>query len=149
MKVSELAVLLNITPDTVRFYTRAGFLSPIKNSINGYKEYSKTDKDRLRFIVNARQIGFSVKDIEQIFNHAEQDGSACPTVRKLVEERLQQTEVKFQQIKELRDNMKNAIDQWRSLPDKSSSNEIICHLIESFFIDSQQPQKLNQGRINR
>ncbi len=139
MKVSELATVLEITADTVRFYTRAGFLSPNKNQINGYKQYSQEDKNRLRFIVNARQIGFSVKDIEQILNHADQDGSACPMVRKLIEARLQQTEQKFQQIKQLRNNMRSAVEQWQSLPDRSSSNEIICHLIDSFTVDKQRP----------
>ena len=140
MKVSELAAALEITADTVRFYTRTGFLSPNKSQLNGYKEYSLEDKNRLRFIVNARQIGFSVKDIQQILNHAEQDESACPTVRKLIEERLQQTEVQFQQIKNLRNNMRSAIEQWQFLPDKSSSDEIICHLIDSFTSDIQKQE---------
>lgn len=137
MKVSELANALDITPDTVRYYTRAGFLEPKKNSINGYKEYSRAEKNRLRFIVNARQIGFSVKDIEKILNHANKDDSACPMVRKLIEERLQQTEEKFQQIKRLRNNMKMAIEKWQMLPDKSSSDDMICHLIDSFTSEAQ------------
>lgn len=146
MKVSELAERLEITPDTVRFYTRKGFLFPIKCPINGYKEYSKEDKNRLQFIVNARQIGFSVKDIEQIFNHADKSESACPVVRQLIEERLLQTEQKFQQVKELRNNMRSAVEQWQSLPDKSSSNEIICHLIDSFIVGKSQNSKLNRSR---
>jgi len=132
MKVSELAKELDITPDTVRFYTRVGFLTPLKSKSNGYKEYSKSDLNRLRFIVSARQIGFSVKDIELILQHAKERDSACPTVRKLIEERLRQTEQQFQQIKELRNKMKKAIGQWGSLPDQNSSDEILCHLIESF-----------------
>jgi len=149
MKVSELAESLAVTPDTVRFYTRAGFICPAKNSHNGYKEYSKEDKNRLRFIVDARQIGFSVKDIEQILNHAEQDESACPIVRKLIEERLEQTEVQFQQIKTLRNNMKRAIDQWQNLPDKTSSNEIICHLIDTFAEDNHTQQKTNKKEVTK
>jgi DNA-binding transcriptional MerR regulator len=141
MKVSELAQSLEITPDTVRYYTRAGFLTPKKNNENGYKDYSLQDKKRLRFIVNARQIGFSVKDIQQILQHAQDDDSACPMVRKLIEERLQQTEVQFQQIKTLRNKMRDAVEQWQALPDQTSSNEIICHLIESFTQQSDMRQK--------
>jgi len=144
MKVSELAKSLDITPDTVRYYTRAGFLTPLKSSSNGYKEYSKIDRNRLRFIVSARQIGFSVKDIEQILQHAKEQDSACPTVRKLIEERLHQTEVQFQQIRKLRSKMKNAISQWQSLPDQNSSNEIICHLIETFTTENDDNHTDNQ-----
>lgn len=37
MKVIDLAKRLGVTADTVRYYTRIGFLSPHKNPTNGYK----------------------------------------------------------------------------------------------------------------
>ena len=149
MKVSELAQSLNITLDTVRYYSRAGFITPEKNSINGYKDYSSRDKVRLQFIVNARQIGFSVKDIEKILQLAKEQDSACALVRKLIEERLQQTEVKFQQVKSLRNKMRAAVEQWQLLPDQTSSNEIICHLIDSFTQQSNDKKSKNSKRVTK
>ncbi len=133
MKVSELAESLTITADTVRFYTRNGFITPQKNQINGYRHYSDHDKSRLRFIVNARKLGFSVNDIEHILRQADHGGSACPLVRSLIEQRLQETEAQYQESKALREKMKIAISQWQSLPDKKPSNAMICHLIENFI----------------
>jgi len=92
MIVSELAQFLGITADTVRFYTREGFLAPARNKVNGYKEYSNQDKSRLRFILSARNLGFTVEDIRQILGKADQGKTACPLVRQVISERLQQME---------------------------------------------------------
>jgi DNA-binding transcriptional MerR regulator len=67
-------------------------LSPKKSGLNGYKTYSSKSFQRLKFILSARQLGFSVRDIEQILDHADQGTTACPMVRNLQEQRLQETE---------------------------------------------------------
>ncbi len=132
MKVVELAKRLAITPDTVRFYTRKNFLIPNKNLQNGYKQYGEAEVKRLRFILSARQLGFSVKDIAQILHQADHGDSACPLVRDLIEQRLEQTKTQFEQTKALREKMELAIEQWQVLPDMAPSKEMICHLIETF-----------------
>ena len=71
MKVLELAKQLGVTAETVRFYTRIGVLRPTKDSANGYRIYSDKDLRRLRFVLNARQLGFSVDDIKDILAHAD------------------------------------------------------------------------------
>ena len=69
MKVSELAKAYGTTPDTVRYYTRLKLLNPIKSE-NGYKYYPPTEVSRFKFILSARQLGFSVSDIQQIVDEA-------------------------------------------------------------------------------
>jgi DNA-binding transcriptional MerR regulator len=132
MTVGQLAKKLSITPESVRFYTRKGLVLPLKNKENGYRVYSKIDENRLQFIVNARHLGFSIKDISKILLQADESDTACPLVRELIKQRLAQTEVQYQQSKALREKMKAAITQWQSLPDRESSKEILCHLIDSF-----------------
>jgi len=136
MQVSELANRLNITTDTVRYYTRLGFVEPGKNPFNGYKTFSHADYKRLKFIVSARQLGFTVKDIGQILEHADQGMSACPLVRKLIEQRLEENRIQFEQAVSLRLQMESAVEQWRVLPDREPDSEMICHLIETFVANS-------------
>ena len=95
MKVSELAKKLRVTADTVRFYTRNGFLSPVKNNTNGYKSYRVKDQNRLRFIISARQLGFTVLDIERLLAESDQGHSACELARELIEKKLVETEHQF------------------------------------------------------
>lgn len=132
MRVLDLARRLGVTADTVRFYTRNGFLNPIKNPRNGYHEYNETDYRRLRFILSARQLGFSVDDIDQLLREADAGKTPCPKVRKLIEQRIEEFERRFADTTKLIERMRSAVQEWRSQPDREPNGKMICHLIENF-----------------
>ncbi len=132
MRVSQVAEELGITPDTVRFYSRLKLLTPSINPQNAYKEYSPSDIRRLKFIVAARQLGFTVDDITTILGKADDHQSPCPTVRNLIEKRLEETEKQFQDLVALRARMNAAIALWEQIPDRVPTGHMICHMIENF-----------------
>jgi len=132
MRVNQLAAALDVSADTVRYYTRIGMLAPKRNLHNGYKEYTAADRQRLGFILAARQLGFSVKDIDIILAQAKTGRTACPLARELIEERLKETDRKFAETKALRARMQAAVYDWESKPNKAPTGQMICHLIESF-----------------
>ena len=130
MRVTELANAMNTTADTVRYYTRIGLIVPIKSPNNGYKTYSKKNKQRLKFILSARQLDFSVEEIKDILTESDKGHTACPLVREIVEHRLTETEKQFQAALLLREKLRAAIKDWQTKPDKAPSGHMICHLIE-------------------
>ena len=132
MRVKDVANTLAVSAETVRFYTRKGFLSPSRNSGNGYKEYGKNDLNRMRFILSARSLGFSVNDIGEIFAVADKKSTPCPLVRGLIEKRLYETEQQYRETQKLRHRMQSAVRSWNSLPDVEPTGDMICHLIENF-----------------
>ena len=132
MRVSQFTKTLGVAPDTVRYYTRIGFLFPQINSDNGYKEYGSFERNRLHFILSARHLGFSVKDIKSILIGSDKGQTSCLLVRELIEKRLEETELQFQQMLKLRTRMRSAIKDWQDKPNKAATSEMICHLIESF-----------------
>jgi len=130
MRVTELAKTINTTPDTVRYYTRIGLITPIKSANNGYKLYGEKDQQRLKFILSARQLNFSVEEITNILIESDKGHTACPLVRKIVEHRLAETEKQFQAALLLREKLRKAIEDWQDKPDKAPTGHMICHLIE-------------------
>lgn len=132
MKVIELARRLGVTADTVRFHTRVGILQPKKNKINGYWDYDERELQRLRFVLCARQLGFSVEDIQQILAQGDKNTTPCPTVRRLIDQRLHETEQRFKETLQLRKRMKQAVSEWGQKPDKLPTGNMICYLIEEF-----------------
>jgi hypothetical protein len=48
MHVNQLAHSLQVSTDTVRFYTKIAFLRPLKSAVNGYKIYDESDRQRLQ-----------------------------------------------------------------------------------------------------
>lgn len=132
MKVSELAKSLNTTAETVRHYTRIGFLNPSVNKFNGYKHYSPKEEHRLSFILSARQLGFSVKDIGLILNKSDNGKTPCPVVREIIALRIHESNLLFEKTLALKTKMESAMKRWNSEPDQAPTGSMICHLIESF-----------------
>jgi len=132
MQVKQIAQSLSVSADTVRYYTRIGYLSPARNLNNGYKEYGQKDVDRMRFILGARQLGFSVEDIGLFIKEAGKGRTACPMVRNLVSHRLKETEARFKEAQALRNRMKKAVREWEDKPNKVPTGNMVCHLIENF-----------------
>lgn len=130
MKVSEIAQAAAVNPDTVRFYTREGLLSPRRNPDNNYQQYDTEDLRRLRFARKARLLGFSLPEIKSILSQADDHHSPCPMVREVFEQRLTSVEREIAELIQLRDRMKNALSAWQAMPDGTPDGHTICRLIE-------------------
>jgi DNA-binding transcriptional MerR regulator len=124
---------------TVRYYTRIGLLKPSRDMRNGYKVYKQSDKDRLKFINSAKELGFTLAEIEEILDHAINGDSPCPMVREIVEKRIKENKEKIKQMKKLQTRLEKAAERWQSMPDSSPDGNSVCHLIESFASDDRTP----------
>src|SRR5215470_17512371 len=63
LRVAELAERAGVAPSTVRFYERAGLLSPARRAVNGYRVFDESALDELAFISRAKGIGMSLEEI--------------------------------------------------------------------------------------
>lgn len=138
MKVSELARASETSPDTVRYYTREGLLSPSRDPDNNYQLYNADDLRRLKFARKARQLGFSLPEIKAILAQADDQHSPCPMVREVFERRLLNVEQRIAELTELRDRMRSALGTWQTMPDGTPDGHTICQLIEHWEAEPRQ-----------
>ncbi len=131
MKVRHLAKIANVTSETVRYYTREGLLSPTRDPNNGYKIYSDADLQRLQFIIRAKSIGFSLKEIKNILGNAEKGESPCPMVRGLLADKIKETEEEIKRLQAKLTIMKETQENWQNISDGQPNKDSVCPLIES------------------
>ncbi|HMJ76329.1 MAG TPA: MerR family transcriptional regulator [Iamia sp.] len=62
--IGELAEAAGVAVDTVRFYERRGLLPPPPRTPSGYRQYDDDALDRLRFILRAKELGFTLAEID-------------------------------------------------------------------------------------
>jgi DNA-binding transcriptional MerR regulator len=55
-----------VAPSTVRFYERAGLLSPPRRAANGYRLFDESALEEMAFIARAKRIGMSLEDISDL-----------------------------------------------------------------------------------
>ncbi|MEO7659027.1 MAG: MerR family DNA-binding protein [Pyrinomonadaceae bacterium] len=132
LTASILAKRANVPLFTVRYYTRIGLLKPSRDLRNGYKIYNPGDSNRLRFIAAAKELGFTLAEIDEILDHAAHGDSPCPMVRDIVETRIKENKEKIRQMKRLQTRLESASKMWLSQKDSEPDGHSVCRLIESF-----------------
>ena len=135
MTASELARRANLPVYTVRHYTRIGLLKPSRDLRNGYRLYKPSDKNRLRFILAAKNLGFTLAEIESILDHAQHGDSPCPMVRDIVQKRIEENEQKIRELQQMQDRLERATIVWRTMDNSEPDGHSVCRLIESFSDD--------------
>jgi DNA-binding transcriptional MerR regulator len=128
---SVLAKKTNLPIYTVRHYTRIGLLQPARNSTNNYKVYQPSDAARLKFIVAAKNLGFTLAEITQILDKAEHGESPCPSVRKIIVHHIEENRRKIKEMQRMQKKMESALKDWENLHDSMPTGTSVCHLIES------------------
>ena len=131
MTAQTLADRSGVPVENVRYYTRRGLLKPARHSRNNYKLYRESDIARLKFIRQAKNLGYTLKEIAKIFEQSRRGDSACPLVREIIERRIADHRKKLDEMLELQGRMETALAGWAALPDKAPDGHTVCHLIES------------------
>lgn len=132
MTAAVLAKRADVPLFTVRYYTRIGLLKPSRDLRNGYKIYKPSDKERLRFITSAKELGFTLAEIEEILDHAAHNKTPCPMVRDVVEKRIEENKEKIRELKRLQKRLESAAEMWKGMKNSTPDGHTVCRLIESF-----------------
>jgi len=132
LTASVLAKEVKVPVYTVRHYTNIGLLHPTKRKDNGYKIYKQSDITLMRFITNAKDLGFTLKEIGEILAEADNGKSSCPLVREIIDRRIAETRQQIKNLKQLKHKMEAAKSQWDEMEDGMPNGHSVCHLIESF-----------------
>ena len=132
MTAGVLAKHADVTLFTVRYYTKIGLLKPSIDLRNGYKIYKQSDKERLQFISAAKDLGFTLAEIEEILDRAAHNKTPCPMVRDIVEKRIEENKQKIRDLKRLQKRLETAAEVWKGMKNSTPDGNSVCRLIESF-----------------
>ena len=108
LRIGELSKLAETNNETLRFYESKGLLEEPRRSDAGYRLYTKTDVQRVQFIMRARKMDFSLKEINELLSlRVTKEESTCGEVKELAENKLKVIEEKVAEL----NRMKGALQQ--------------------------------------
>lgn len=129
--VTELANHCDTTPHAVRYYTRKGLLHPKRNPDNGYRLYRLSEVSWLKFVRQAKSLGYTLNEIKEIMHDVDDDASPCPRVREILMKRIDENRQHLDELMALQIRMEQALMRWKKMPDGIPDGHSVCHLIES------------------
>jgi MerR family copper efflux transcriptional regulator len=112
MYSGELARLAGVSGDTIRFYERSGLLPAAPRSATGYRIFPRAALRRVQLIRSALGIGFSVRELTEIFRERDSGGAPCRQVRKLVAGKLAAVEAQLCELQSWRGELRRTLAQW-------------------------------------
>lgn len=65
MRIQEVSEQIGLTQDTLRYYEKIGLLDKIKKDTCGYRNYQKTDLQRLEFLICMRDAGVRIETLKR------------------------------------------------------------------------------------
>ena len=123
----ELAKEGRVNIETIRYYERRGLLPKPPRTQSGYRKFSLDDVRRVRFIKRAQELGFSLKEIEELLALQREPRSTRADVRKRAEAKIADIKEKLRDL----EAMKRSLE--RLTASCSGRGPICgCPILESF-----------------
>ena len=82
-RIGEMAKMFGVTLRALRFYEDKGLISPRREGST--RLYTRRDKARLKLILLGRKIGFSLRDVKQILDLYDPNGTNIKQLRLTIE----------------------------------------------------------------
>ena len=128
LTIGQVAKAANVNVETVRYYQRRGLLREPEKPLNGQRQYSRQDVDRLCFIRRAQALGFTLEEIENLLQL--EGGGRCSDTHDLAVHKLALIDAKIADLT----NMRKALGEL-ALQCERGNQQGNCPIIQSLVQD--------------
>lgn len=101
LNIGEAAAAAGVTPKMIRHYEALGMIPEVQRTEAGYRLYSPREVGMLRFIRQARSLGFPVRQIESLLALWRDDQRASSEVKTLAQQQLAELEDRRRELDEM------------------------------------------------
>jgi DNA-binding transcriptional MerR regulator len=108
MTIGELAKTAGVNVQTIRYYERMKLLPAAHRwPDSGYRDFDEEAELRLRFILSAKDLGFTLREIGDLLDLQIMPGESCIEVKHLLEEKRAEVDRRMTEMR-----------RWRRVLDK-------------------------------
>lgn len=126
LTIGQVAKRADVNIETIRYYERRGLIPKPRRRDSGYREYSDEITRRILFIKRAKDLGFSLKEIDELLSLKISPQTTCSDVKNKAEEKMMDIEIKIKTLH----RMKKALSILsKACSGKGPANE--CPILEA------------------
>ena len=130
MQIQDLAHRTGVSAKAIRYYESIDLLPAPQRRPNGYREYGQADIDRVKLVAGARNLDFSLGDIEEILALRDRREAPCRVVLRLLEEKTGQIRERITQLQKLEVQLRQLSAVGLTFPtDDVDGKNCVCHLV--------------------
>lgn len=95
LTIGQLAKRARVNIQTIRYYERRGLISEPPRRQSGYRQYSCDDLARIQLIKNAKEVGFTLKEISELLSLRVDPHTTSGDVKKKAKAKISEIEEKI------------------------------------------------------
>ncbi|HWF99648.1 MAG TPA: Cu(I)-responsive transcriptional regulator [Steroidobacteraceae bacterium] len=105
MTIGQAAASSGVPPKTIRYYEELGLLKPAERLANRYRAYDDSNVQTLRFIRRARDLGFSLEEIDRLLALYRNRRRASEDVKRVALAHVAELDHKIAELTRIRDTL--------------------------------------------
>ena len=110
MTIGRVANAAGVSIDAIRFYERQGLIAAPRRNFSGYRNYADEVLDRLRFIGDAKRLGFTLKEIKELLSLGVKSTTECGPVTRKTEVKLAEMNAEIVRLQRLRVTLRKMVE---------------------------------------
>ncbi len=102
LTIGQLAKRAQVNIDTIRYYEKRRLIPEPPRRQSGYRQYSPDDVARIQFIKRAQELGFALKEIEELLALRVDPDTTCADVKEQTEAKIADISTKIQTLQRMK-----------------------------------------------
>lgn len=127
LTVGRLAKEGGINSETIRYYEKIKLMPRPKRKESRYRIYSDNDLRRLKFIIRAKELGLTLKEIKELLDLKIENTATCGDVKHIAEHKIKNIEEKIIDLIKIKKTLGKLIAQ--CICEEISTDE--CPILET------------------
>ena len=127
LTIGKLARECGVGVETIRFYERKGLIEQPEQPASGYRKYPAETGARVKFIRNAKELGFSLREIGELLSLAETSKMSRKRMQSRTEAKIVEIDEKIAGLLRLKEELSGLVKVCRS-----GKRACRCPIVDAF-----------------
>ena len=102
LTIGRVARLAGVGVETVRFYAREGLIAEPPRPASGYRHYAHDTVPRIQFILRAKALGFTLKEIKELLSLRLDPDTTCRDIKARADAKIADVAQRIQSLQRMR-----------------------------------------------
>lgn len=102
LTIGQVARGAGVGVETVRFYERKGLLDKPERKPSGYRQFDEEAVQRIRFIRRAKELGFTLKEIQELLSLRLDPAASCSDVKGRADAKIADIDERIESLRRMK-----------------------------------------------
>jgi MerR family mercuric resistance operon transcriptional regulator len=102
LTIGQVAKQAQVNIETIRYYERRGLIPEPPRRESGYRQYAPDAVKRITFIKRAQELGFSLREIQELLSLRVDPGTTTGDIKGRAEAKLADIDTKLRDLKRMK-----------------------------------------------